>query len=494
MSEASSMPSSGVPLQSVWARYGCALALTFAATSVGLTVTGPLGLRGVGLFVFPLAVLASAWLGGMGAGILTAVTTAVAVAFFFLKPVGLFSVDAPQERIALAVFVMASIVESTVIGTSRRSERRLSRLTDAVGASEAKYRILFERNPEPIWIFDVKTGVIFAANDAALETYGYDADQAQRMRIDALLDPESARDFRPSTDGQPELQRHRTRSGQLLEVEIRCASAPWVGGDVCVMVVRDVTAHRRAERALETANDELRRARDVAERATEARDRFLLVLSHELRTPLTPVLLACTALEKRSSAPDETRALLALIRTKVKLEAQLIDDLLDVVQILGGSFTIPTGPADATEAVQRAVDGCLAAASTRGVYMRQEVVATTPRLVPVDTARLRQAVTNLISSAVSAAHAGSTIGVWMHDEPNGDIAIDVRYRSSRSVDLSRIFDPFDGGADPGEPFGWALRLGRAISKGIAEACGGHVEASQVGEATRVVMRLPAAGC
>jgi two-component system CheB/CheR fusion protein len=486
----STMTSSVMPLQSALARYGCAVALTLAATSVALTVTGPLAMPGIGLFVFPMAVLASAWLGGMGAGIVTAITTAAAVAFFFLKPVGALGVQSAQERIGLAVFVMASIIESTVIGTSRRSERRLNRLTDAVGTSEAKYRILFERNPEPIWIFDGKTGVIFAANDAALETYGYDAAEAQRIRIDALFEPEDARDFKPGTDGHPELRRHRTRSGELLEVEIRCASAPWVGGNVCVMVVRDVTAQRRAERALVKANDELRRARDVAEQATLARDRFLLVLSHELRTPLTPVLLACAALEKRPSMPDEMRTLLALIRTKVKLEAQLIDDLLDVVQILGGTFAIPTGPADATDAVARAVHGCLADARTKGVRLSTEVVAT-PRMVPVDTGRLRQAVTNLIASAVGAARAGSTIGVRLRDEPHGEIAIDVRH-CGQGADGAPMFDPFDGGAKPGEPFAWALRLGRTISKGIAEACGGRVETLQDGEATSVVMRLPVA--
>jgi C4-dicarboxylate-specific signal transduction histidine kinase len=56
-----------------------------------------------------------------------------------------------------------------------------------------------------------------------------------------------------------------------------------------------------------------------------------------------------------------------------------------------------------------------------------------------------------------------------------------------------MFDPFDGGAKPGEPLGWALGLGRAISKGIAEACGGRVEASHNGASTIVVMRLPLAG-
>jgi PAS domain S-box-containing protein len=485
------MASSVAQLHSVWARYGCALALTLAATSVGLTLTGPLGLQGIGLFAFPLAVLASAWLGGMGAGIFTAISTALVVALFFLKPIGTLSVEAPKERVALAVFVMASIVESTVVGASRSSERNLSRLTQAVGTSEAKYRVLFERNPEPIWIFDIKTGLVFAANDAALTKYAYSAEQAQGMHIDALFVHEDGREFRPSTDGRPELWHHRTRSGQRLEVEVRCTSAPWVGGTVCAMVVRDVTAQQRAERALLAANEELRRARDIAEQAAQARDRFLTVLSHELRTPLTPVLLASAALEKRPNVPDEIRAAMRLIRTKVKFQAKLIDDLLDVVQILGGTFAVPRGPADATEILERAVDGCLADAGNNGVHVRKELVAT-PRMVPVDAKRLEQAVTNLIASAVSAAHVGSTVVVSTRDEPDGKVAIGVRHHGNGD-DVTRMFDPFEGGAKPGEPLAWALGLGRAISKGIAEACGGRVEASHNGDTTMVVMLLPVAG-
>jgi signal transduction histidine kinase len=182
---------------------------------------------------------------------------------------------------------------------------------------------------------------------------------------------------------------------------------------------------------------------------------------------------------------------MGLIRAKVKFEAALIDDLLDVVQILGGTFTIPRGPANATELVERAVDACLADAGTKDVHLRSELVAT-PRMVSVDPARLQQAVRNLIASAVSTAHAGSTVGIWMRDEPGGEIAIGIRHEGNGN-EVSRMFDPFDGGAKPGEPRGWALGLGRAISKGIAEACGGRVDANHDGTATVVVMRLPLAG-
>ncbi|HEX8322413.1 MAG TPA: DUF4118 domain-containing protein, partial [Tepidisphaeraceae bacterium] len=77
----------------------------------------------------------------------------------------------------------------------------------------------------------------------------------------------------------------------------------------------------------------LRRAKQEADEANEAKDQFLAVLSHELRTPLTPVLGLATVLEHDPSLSDEVRADATIIRRNVELEARLIDDLLDITRI-----------------------------------------------------------------------------------------------------------------------------------------------------------------
>jgi signal transduction histidine kinase len=273
-------------------------------------------------------------------------------------------------------------------------------------------------------------------------------------------------------------------------VEVRRTSADWLGGSACLMVVQDVTARQRAEATLLAMNEELRRANDAAEKATKARDRFLVVLSHELRTPLTPALLACAALEKHPNVPDEIRRLFRLILAKVKLEAKLIDDLLDVLRILNGNFEVARVPTDVAEIVGRAVDGCLEEARSKGVALERELAAKAS-VAWVDPERLQQATTNLIANAIDAAPVGSAIRVWTSDEPTGEIAIGFRHEGSR-IEVARMFDPFERGATAGAPNEWALGLGRAISKGIAESCGGTIEATFDGQRTSVVMRLPIA--
>jgi signal transduction histidine kinase len=254
------------------------------------------------------------------------------------------------------------------------------------------------------------------------------------------------------------------------------------------MVVRDVTARKRAERALIATGEDLRRAKEAAERATHARDRFLVLLSHELRTPLTPALLAATALEARPGLPDDVRRAMAVISAKVKLEARLIDDLLDVVHILHGDFNVSRVPADARAVVGRAVESCLPDARGKGIALTQEL-GDAGRIVSADPGRLQQAAASLVANAIDAAPEGSTVHVWIRDERPGEVAIGCRHEG-KGVASDGTLDPFERSTAPGSPNAWGLGLELAIGKAIAEASGGGMETTFDGEATSLLMRLP----
>jgi PAS domain S-box-containing protein len=483
-----------------WHKYTLALSMAAFATSVALTVSNGMGLRAIGLLAFPLAVLVAAWFGGTGPGIIVAIASSCAVAFFFLTPIGSLAVQELPERIALAVFVMASIIESTVVGTSRRSDRYVNRMAEAIRRSEQKYRLLFERNPEPMWIFDPKTRVILAANQAALASYGYDADEVQGLRIDVLfLEPGDVTRFLADEAARDRSTwRLVTKRAEPLDVEMRCVAAPWLGGLTWVMVARDMTSRVRAERELRGANAELQRATNAAvqatkaaEHATKSRDRFLAALSHELRTPLTPALLASAALERRESIPEEIRRSLGVIRAKVKLEARLIDDVLDVARIVNGDFELEKRSAEVTQIVVRAIDACLDEADAKKIEVKRELGAT-PCTALIDPDRLEGAIGSAVSSAIDAAPAASVIRVWTRDGGTGQISIGVHH-DGQIVHAGAMFDPFERGATPEAPAAWGLGLRLAIGKAVFEACGGGVEATSDREGTDLVMRLPTVG-
>ena len=89
-------------------------------------------------------------------------------------------------------------------------------------------------------------------------------------------------------------------------------------------VATDVTGRKQVEA--------LQLAKEAAELASRAKDRFLAVLSHELRTPLTPILLGVVEQLADPALPEAVRPLLEIVHRNVAIEARLVDDLLDLAR------------------------------------------------------------------------------------------------------------------------------------------------------------------
>ncbi len=112
-------------------------------------------------------------------------------------------------------------------------------------------------------------------------------------------------------------------------------------------------------------------ARAEAEAAGKAKDHFLAVLSHELRTPLTPVLMSVDTLMLRSDLPAQVVEGLDMIQRNVTLEAQFIDELLDLTRISRGKFELSQEPMNLHEAIRLAAEvaapGCERKVSATGL-------------------------------------------------------------------------------------------------------------------------------
>ena len=95
----------------------------------------------------------------------------------------------------------------------------------------------------------------------------------------------------------------------------------------------------------------------AAEKASKAKDDFLAALSHELRTPLTPALAAANYLASNASkVPSEFVEDLEIIKRNVRLQARLIDDLLDLTRITRGKLQLHLEPVDANAVVRDAIE------------------------------------------------------------------------------------------------------------------------------------------
>ena len=257
-----------------------------------------------------------------------------------------------------------------------------------------------------------------------------------------------------------------------------------------VKVFRDETVERNAKETLETSRQEMvaalremERARAEAEAAGRAKDHFLAVLSHELRTPLTPVLMAARALSRRKDLPLEAAEPLAMIERNVQLEAQFIDDLLDVTRIARGKLDIMRERVDLHEAIRRAVEVSRADIDSKAQELVLDLAAS-QRDVQGDPRRLQQVFWNLLKNACKFTPERGTI--WVTSRVEGrSIRVEVRDNGSgfEPSARERIFAAFEQADERIAKQYGGLGLGLAIAKATVEAHGGTIHARSDGPGT-----------
>jgi signal transduction histidine kinase len=250
-------------------------------------------------------------------------------------------------------------------------------------------------------------------------------------------------------------------------------------------------ALRKANAELEARNAALEReaeerqrriqaesAQAEAEEANAAKDRFLAMLSHELRTPLSPIIHGIALLEE-AEFPPAVRDTLTTIRRNVRLEARLIDDLLDLARIRNGKLRLDLQTVDAHEVLRHAIEICRPDLDDHQLQLGVHLEAGHPH-VQGDPARLQQVFWNLLANAIKFTPAGGliTVRTWLPRE-TGRLCIEVSDTGTGIIPekIARIFDAFEQGSRNSSA---GLGLGLAICRAVVESHGGWIEAESAG--------------
>jgi len=241
-----------------------------------------------------------------------------------------------------------------------------------------------------------------------------------------------------------------------------------------VLVFRDFSEHKAAERRMAQANDALRAA-------NQAKDQFLATLSHELRAPLTPVLAALTSWETNNHLASDFLADVKMVRRNVELEARLIDDLLDLTRIARGKLSLNLEVSDAHELIQSVVATHQSMLTAKRSKVSLKLDAPR-RFIKADPARVQQVFGNIMSNAIKFTDPGGRIEITSSNDAQGRLKLIFADNGiGMSADtLSRMFLPFEQSQDATVRNGSGLGLGMSIAKALVDGHGGEIAAASDG--------------
>jgi signal transduction histidine kinase len=279
-----------------------------------------------------------------------------------------------------------------------------------------------------------------------------------------------------------------TAREESLRVSEEAAAQAWRNIEAVMGDLREANEHLLvANLRSQSLAEEIAGLYEKATTESQAKDDFFALLSHELRTPLTSIKGWADLLVKDPDSPTIAEAARS-IASSAALQAQLVDDLLDVSRIMTGKFEITEAETDLSTVVDDAVSALRPMAGAKGLALR--VAAQQSVVIKGDYRRLRQVVVNLLSNAVKFTPAGGLIEVRL--ELDGSFAI-VKV-SDTGDGISSLFlpDVFDRHAQADTRRSGGLGLGLAIVKHIVELHGGSVAAvSQgAGKGSTFTVRFP----
>jgi len=270
------------------------------------------------------------------------------------------------------------------------------------------------------------------------------------------------------------------------------------GGILVSLLLAGITwAEYRARSSAELATQRLQASEEALRAANHAKDEFLAMLSHELRNPLGVVANALRLLSAHDGRSAEEERALDAAERQVRLQARLVDDLLDVSRISTGKIRLQRQPLDVNEVAARAFNDATNAAGDRRLTFHRGPPSA---VVEADPLRLEQVINNLLGNALKFTESGGKIELEVRCEAGTgsqtDVVIEVRDDgigiAPEAVD--KVFDLFAQTAESRQRIQGGLGIGLTLVRRLVELHGGTVTAESPGRdrGSRFTVRLPQA--
>jgi len=236
-----------------------------------------------------------------------------------------------------------------------------------------------------------------------------------------------------------------------------------------------------------------KRSLELAERNGKIKDEFLATLSHELRTPMTAILGWAAILRKKADTlTDDVRQGMEVIERNARLQAQIIEDLLDMSRIVSGKLRMNVQVMNVGTVMNAAVDAVRPSAEAKEIRL-QVICDPVSGEIRGDPDRLQQVIYNLLTNAVKFTSKGGRVQV-VCQRVNSHVEISVADSGAGIAPefLPYVFERFrQQDAATTRKFG-GLGLGLAIVKQLVELHGGKVQVASegVGKGATFTVHLP----
>jgi len=358
---------------------------------------------------------------------------------------------------------------------------------------------LLDLTHDTIMVRDMSSNIVFW-NNGAQEMYGWAKEDVLGKNSHTLLQTKFPQ---PLENIEAELARqgrwegevvHTKRNGTPITVASRWAlQKDELGLPSAILEINnDISNRKQAEEERAQLICE-QAARQEAEAANRMKDEFIATLSHELRTPLNSMLGWARLLRTKKFDEKTTARALETIERNASLQAQLIEDILDVSRIIRGNLRLNLHPVNLVPIIETAIETVRPAAETKAIRLEfiinscKHSPLLTPHsrfLVSGDSDRLHQVVWNLLTNAIKFTPKDEDRKVEVRLECNESCAqikvIDTGIGISKDF-LPYVFDRFRQADSTSTRSYSGLGLGLAIVRHLVELQGGTVGVESEGE-------------
>ena len=467
--------------------------ITFAI--VGIAVVGRMILNPVlgaraPFLPFFIAIHVATTYGGYGMGLLSVFLSATA-STYWIAPAGFGFPADPIDLFVLTLFIGVGVVIVSLADRQRRTREQAIAALQMSKKADTQMAGILGTLSDAFCTFDRQWRFTYI-NDVALRLINRPREELLGKELWIALKEVSGSEFesRMRTAMQTGNNDHFEAYSALLGGWFEYRMYPSTEGISLYTV--DISQRKQYAEEREQLLESERAARADSERASRLKDEFLATLSHELRTPLNAILGWATIIRVGTPQEADVQRAMETIERNAKLQAQLIDDLLDMNRIISGKLRLEVQRVDLPLLVESALETVRPAADAREIRIVKDFIQD-DRLVRGDPARLQQIIWNLLSNAIKFTPPGGTVKISLRKSEGHSVIEVADTGEGMSAELlPYIFDRFRQSDSSTTRRHGGLGLGLAIVRHLTELHGGTAEARSEGQGkgSTFTVRLP----